>query len=225
MMKDNMLTFAGVEKTFSSGGRSWRLGPVSFSLQKGESVGIIGRSGSGKSTFLHLAGGIIRPNAGAVTFCGKDINVLSDADLSHFRNKHMGFVFQDFYLISEFTLLENVAMPLILRKMTHRMAFEKARSLIEEVGLLGKEQNLPRELSGGQRQRAAIARALVGDPELLLADEPTGNLDEATGKEIFDLLFHLHKKNNMSLLMVSHDRSIMKKTDRCITIADGTIVF
>lgn len=142
-MKKICSLLIGFKRLFLLAGSSGSLGPVSFSLKKGECVGVVGRSGFGKSTFLHLAGGILRPDSGEISFCEENINTLSDAKLSRFRNKHMGFVFQDFYLIDEFSLLENVALPLILRRMTRKQAFTKAEVLLSQIGLTGKEQNLP----------------------------------------------------------------------------------
>jgi len=219
-----MLRFSKAEKIFPAENSKWHFGPVSLDIQEGEFVAVMGRSGSGKSTFLHLAGGILRPDSGEITFHEENINTFSDKELAVFRNQHIGFVFQDFFLIHEFTLLENVAMPLFLRKKSTKEAFDISAKTIEKVGLRGKEKSLPRELSGGQRQRAAIARAIVTEPDLLLTDEPTGNLDAKTGEEIIELLAHLHQNKKMALVLVTHDEQIAQKANRCITIADGKLI-
>jgi ABC-type lipoprotein export system ATPase subunit len=192
-------------------------------VRAGEFAAVLGRSGSGKSTFLHLAGGLLVPDAGEILFENEVINNLSAKKRAEFRNRKIGFVFQDFFLFHEFSLLENVMVPLLVRGQNHQLASEAALSQIEKVGLSGKEQNRPGELSGGQRQRAAIARALVGEPKLLLADEPTGNLDEHTGQEIMNLLRDLHKNHALSIVLVTHDQELADSADRRIFIEDGRI--
>lgn len=216
-----MITFYDVEKTFRRGNESWKFGPLSLEIQKGEFLTLMGRSGSGKSTLLHLAGGVIRPDSGKIIFQNEDINTFSEIKLGHYRNEHIGFVFQEFFLMGEFSLLENTLMPLLLRKINRSDAMQNAKKAIERVGLAGKENNRPAELSGGQRQRAAIARAIVGEPEVLLADEPTGNLDIETGKEIIDLLSSLNKENTMTLLLATHDASLADSSDRQLVISNG----
>jgi ABC-type lipoprotein export system ATPase subunit len=218
-----LLELVAAQKSFRSGDTVWAFGPVSLAIAPGESVAVVGRSGAGKSTLLHLLGGLTPPDRGQVRFGGKDLSRLSEAELDRFRNLSLGFVFQDFFLFSEFSLVENVAMPLLIRGLSRPKALEAAAVLLDETGLTGKGQNRPAELSGGQRQRAAIARALIGKPAYILADEPTGNLDSATGREIVQLLTTLLRHKKTALVIVTHDDEVAAAMARRIELADGRI--
>jgi len=245
-----MLTFCNVQKIFSKGEKQWTFGPISLKISSGDFVAILGKSGSGKSTFLHLAGGLISPDSGEIFFeynagadrVGQLPHPIRDGDpikkpqkqkkyFSHFteeeknmfRNKHIGFVFQEFFLLPEFTLLENTMFPLLIRGTSQEESEKKARNSLQKVGLTGKEQNYPKELSGGQRQRAAIARALISESDIIFADEPTGNLDLETGKEIIDFLCALHLEEKKTLVLVTHDEVLAKKAEKIITIEDGRV--
>lgn len=219
-----MIRFAEVTKEYRLGNSTWKFGPVSFEIVTGESVAIVGRSGAGKSTLLHLLGGLLTPDSGTITFDSTDLMQLSENKRNEFRNRHIGFVFQEFFLIEEFSIIENVAMPLLIRGIARQQALEKAATSLNSVGLEGKFLNHPSELSGGQRQRAAIARAIIGEPALLLADEPTGNLDVETGQEIIGLLSRMNKETGATLIIVTHDPVVTEVSDRAIEIADGHIV-
>lgn len=217
----SFLSLQSVSKHFSLGDKIWTFGPLSLSIQKGDFVAVVGKSGSGKSTFLHLAGGLVCPDEGKIIFEGKNISALKESDLGRFRNTSLGFVFQDFFLLEELSVLDNVMIPLLIAEIPRKEAKRKAQQTLVEVGLLEKENHLPKELSGGQRQRVAIARAIIHNPPLLLADEPTGNLDTETGKQIIDLLQKLHQEKNMTLVLVTHDEILAKRAPKQIVIVDG----
>lgn len=195
---------------------------LSLAIEHGEFVSIVGSSGSGKSTLLHILGGLDLPTQGSILLNGKRFDQLGEAERGFLRNEHLGFVYQFHHLLPEFTALENVAMPLMLRKnATFKEAKQRAEYLLERVGLSNRLTHQPGELSGGERQRVALARALVTRPQLMLADEPTGNLDRNTATSIFELLADLRKEFNMAMLVVTHDEQLAKQADRVLHMQDG----
>lgn len=197
---------------------------VSLKINKGEFTAIIGPSGSGKSTLMHIIGLLDKPSSGVIEVTGKNISSLSDDEISTLRSEYVGFVFQQFNLISKLTVLENIVLPTIYaRKKLDYDPQQKALYLIERFGLKGKENSYPNKISGGQQQRVAIARALIMNPELILADEPTGNLDTKTGDEIMKLLKELNKDENITIVIVTHEPDIAARARRTIKIVDGKI--
>ena len=223
-MSDVLLETKNLSKHFSEGEmRVDVLKGVNFSINKNESVAIIGASGSGKSTLLHLLGGLDTPDQGEILINGKDIAVLNDEQRGEMRNKHLGFIYQFHHLLPEFSALENVAMPLLIRRSNEKEAFDKAAALLEKVGLAKRVQHRPGELSGGERQRAAIARALVTEPACILADEPTGNLDEKTADQVFELILELNQSLGTSLIMVTHNLELSKRVDRVVELKEGIL--
>lgn len=184
------------------------LNDVSIDLNAGEFLAITGPSGAGKSTLLHLLGGLEKPTSGEVFIQGQNLNLLSTKERNRWRNCHLGFVYQFHHLLPEFSALENVAMPLIIRRENRQLAAQKAMDLLKKVGLEKRIHHRPSELSGGERQRCAIARAMAGNPSLILADEPTGNLDFQTGMEVFELLLSLCQAQHLALVVVTHDEKI-----------------
>ncbi len=195
---------------------------VSLSIERGEHVALMGPSGSGKSTLMHLIGCLDRPTAGGYRLEGRAVEKLSDEELSALRNRTIGFVFQAFYLIPELSVLENVEVPLIYRGVGAAERTARAARALEAVGLAGRSAHRPAQLSGGERQRAAVARAIVGEPSILLADEPTGNLDSQTGASIAELLETLHA-GGTTLLVVTHDAALAGRADRVLRLRDGRI--
>jgi len=196
---------------------------VDLTIADGEFVAVIGPSGSGKSTLLHVVGGLDTPTGGEVVVDGRDLSQAKDRELAHFRNKQIGFVFQTFNLQPTYTALENVALPLVFARVPPKERRVKAQSALEVVGLAERLRHRPAQLSGGERQRVAIARALVTDPAYILADEPTGNLDSATSREIVALLDRLHQERALTVLLVTHDAEMAALADRQITLRDGRI--
>ena len=194
---------------------------VSFEVRAGEAVAIVGISGSGKSTLLGLLAGLDTPSAGSVEIDGHDLFALDEDGRAALRGRMLGFVFQSFQLLPEFTALENVMLPLELAG--DRGAREAARGLLERVGMSGRLDHYPKQLSGGEQQRVAIARAFVGRPALLLADEPTGNLDAATGEKIIDLMFELNRERRTTLMLVTHDESLSQRCNRVLRLAGGIL--
>jgi putative ABC transport system ATP-binding protein len=213
-----------VERHYSMGGEVIAaLAGVSFAIHKGEFVAIVGSSGSGKSTLMNILGCLDTPSRGIYRLRGHDVRSLSDDALSDLRNREIGFIFQNFQLLPRASALENVALPLVYRGVRARERRELARRALERVGLAERASHKPTELSGGQRQRVSIARALVAEPSLLLADEPTGNLDTATGRDILRLFDELHAAGN-TLLVVTHEPEIAARCPRAIRLSDGRIV-
>ena len=197
---------------------------IDLTVEAGDTMALVGPSGAGKSTLLHVMGTIDRPTSGSVLFDGKEIFALSDQPLAAFRNRSIGFVFQFHHLLPEFSALENVMMPLLIGGAKRAQAEEKARGLLGDVGLSHRVTHRPGELSGGEQQRVAIARALVSSPKLLLADEPTGNLDMKTSEEVHSLLYSIQKSTGISLVIVTHNEKLAAGMGRIIRLVDGRIV-
>ena len=197
---------------------------VDLNIEKGERVAIMGASGSGKSTLLHLLGGLEKASSGEVILDGIDINKVSAAKLAKLRNKSLGFIYQSHHLLGEFTVLENVAMPLLIAGVSVKLARIRAAELLQRVGLGHRVEHKPGELSGGERQRAAVARALINKPCLILADEPTGNLDSKTADQVYQLMLELNQELNVSFLVVTHDHELAARMGKVLHMEDGLIV-
>jgi lipoprotein-releasing system ATP-binding protein len=203
-------------------GRIEVLKGVDVQLARGEFVAVLGVSGVGKTTLLHILGGLDRPDQGEVFFQETSYAPLTEAQLASFRNRHVGFVFQFHYLLAEFTALENVMMPLLIASQSHRAARERAELLLSEVGLSNRVDHRPAMLSGGERQRVAVARALAMDPELVIADEPSGNLDTETGQKLHQLLVDLNRSKKTTFLIATHNEPLAEKADRVVRLEHGT---
>ena len=195
---------------------------INLTVAAGETLGIVGPSGSGKSTMMSIMAGLERASSGTVTIAGQDLGRLDEDGLALFRRRHVGIVFQSFHLIPTMTALENVAVPMELAGRAD--AFDRAAAELAAVGLAARVKHYPAQLSGGEQQRVALARAVAGGPQLLLADEPTGNLDGATGRAIIDLLFELHRKHGSTLVLITHDREVAAACGRVVRVEDGRIV-
>lgn len=223
-MSEVLLSARGVTKTYTMGKRSLQvLRGVSLDVERGEFLALRGASGAGKSTLLHLFGGLDVPNQGEIWFGGRTLAQLSADELAKLRNAKVGFIFQAYHLLPELDALENVCVPARLARIPAEVAEKRGRELLARVGLSERLEHKPYELSGGEQQRVAIARALMNEPELILADEPTGNLDSHTGAEIVDLLVQLRAEKNTTLIIATHDASVAARAPRTIQLIDGQI--
>ena len=223
-MSEIILSARGLKKTYVMGSRTLEvLRGVDVEILRGDFLALRGASGTGKSTLLHLIGGLDTPNAGEITFCGRRLSGLRESELTDFRNRSVGFVFQAYHLLPELTALENVCLTARIARIPAATAIRKARELLGRVGLAAREDHKPAELSGGEQQRMAIARALINDPALLLADEPTGNLDSHTGGGIMDLLKTIRAEKQMTLVIATHDAKVAAAAPRVIELVDGLV--
>lgn len=219
-----LITIKSLQKSYTMGHRLVEvLRGVEFTIARGDFVALRGASGAGKSTLLHLLGGLDSPNSGEIWFEGENLARLSPGALAHFRNKRVGFIFQSYHLLPELDALENVCLPARMARVNAAQAEQRGRALLTRVGLAERVEHLPSELSGGEQQRVAIARALINDPVLIVADEPTGNLDSHTGEEIINLLCALRTERQATLIIATHDAKVAARALRILELADGVI--
>jgi len=224
-MAEPLIELNDIYKTYQMGSEAVRANDgISLTIQRGEFVAIVGKSGSGKTTLMNIIGALDVPTSGSYLLGGEDVDQMSDDQLADIRNRMIGFIFQQYNLLPKSTLLENVELPLLYAKMDRDERREKAMACLERVGLADKWKNKPNQLSGGQQQRASIARALAGDPSLILADEPTGALDSRTSRDVLDFLKELNGEGN-TIVMITHDSSIALEAKRVVRIHDGKINF
>lgn len=223
-MTEVYIRASGLTKKFRSGDADLVVfEDLDLEVYRGEMLALVGESGAGKSTLLHLLGALDRPTSGTIYYGLKDISGLADSELAEFRNREIGFVWQIHYLLPEFSALENVMMPLLIRGVPHEKAAAEARARLDEVGLRARATHRAGELSGGEQQRVVLARALVGKPSVLLADEPTGNLDFRTGEMIFSLLESLHRSHQLTSVLVTHNLAFAKRCDRVFNMQAGSL--
>lgn len=225
MSKAIVIACNSLSKSYEEGPKPIQvLNDVSLSVKKGERVAIIGSSGSGKSTLLNLLGGLDTPSHGTVTIAGQNIATLNENARGTLRNRYLGFVYQFHHLLGEFTALENVAMPLLIGKVSIKESTLRAKDMLARVGLQDRLQHKPSELSGGERQRVAVARAMVAKPACVLMDEPTGNLDQETGASIQELMWELNREYELSFIIVTHDQKLAHTMDRVLELSNGTLL-
>ncbi len=223
-MSESLYRVRGLGKVFNKAGSSvCALGGVNMDIFAGETLGVVGVSGSGKSTLLHILGALEPPTEGSVFYRGKDLFKQEEKELSVFRNSEIGFIFQFHYLLMEFTALENVMMPCLIDRQSFPVAKQKACEVLERVGLSERLSHLPGELSGGEQQRVAIARSMVMEPKVVLADEPTGNLDKETGFSVLDLFCGLNEDYGVTVVMVTHNSEFAKRMKKTVRISDGMV--